>query len=72
MFEETHSGDFQQVIDRLHHEFHGVHAQATVVRCVDSARHGAREVIGEATPRLVERIARQHLQVLELAYAERS
>ncbi|CAM3928900.1 hypothetical protein GCM10009799_03310 [Nocardiopsis rhodophaea] len=63
---------FIPVIDRLMAEFAGVHQQATVTRCVDAARHGAWEVTGKATPDLVERIARQHLQVLALAFAERS
>ncbi|MBB6174469.1 hypothetical protein HNR23_004529 [Nocardiopsis mwathae] len=68
---QTPPRDFTAVIDRLHAEFADVHQQATVARCVDAARHGALEVTGKATPDLVERIARQHLQVLALAFAER-
>lgn len=62
---------FAPVVDLLSAEFSGVHHQSTVTRCVDAARHGAEEVTGRATPNLVERIARQHLQVLALAFAER-
>ncbi|MCY9786666.1 hypothetical protein KIK06_22525 [Nocardiopsis sp. EMB25] len=58
------------VVNRLVSEFSGVHHTATVTRCVDAARHGAQDVTGSATPDLVERIARQHLQVLALAFAE--
>lgn len=70
MPETAHQTDLQQVTDRLCSEFRGIHPGATVHRCVDSAHHGAHEVVGDATPQLVERIARQHLQVLELVYAE--
>jgi hypothetical protein len=38
---------------------------------VAAARHGAEEVTGAATPDLVERIARKHLQVLAIVAAER-
>jgi hypothetical protein len=62
---------FTPVVDLLAAEFSGVHHESTVTRCVDAARHGAEEVTGSATPDLVERIARQHLQVLALAFAER-
>lgn len=62
---------FASVVDLLCSEFSGVHHESTVTRCVDAARHGAEEVTGSATPDLVERIARQHLQVLALAFAER-
>jgi hypothetical protein len=48
----------------LRNEFAGVHPAATVTRCVQAAYHGALEVIGHASPGLVERIARKHLQVL--------
>lgn len=61
---------FSSVVSRLATEFHGVHHRATVTRCVDAARHGAQDVTGRDTPELVERIARQHLQVLAMAYAE--
>ena len=61
---------FGPVVDRLSSEFSGVHHDTTVTRCVDAARHGAEDVTGRATPDLVERIARQHLQVLALAFAE--
>lgn len=61
---------FSPVISRLSSEFSGVHHSSTVSRCVDAARHGAQDVTGLATPDLVERIARQHLQVLALAFAE--
>ncbi|MFD0773231.1 three-helix bundle dimerization domain-containing protein [Streptomonospora algeriensis] len=63
--------DLSPVVDRLNSEFTGVHDAATVTRCVDAARQGALDVTGRATPELVERIARQHLQVLALAFSER-
>ncbi|WP_067974917.1 hypothetical protein [Nocardiopsis trehalosi] len=63
--------DYADVLDRLNSEFAGVHAEDTVARCVDAARQGALDVTGRATPDLVERIARQHLQVLAMAFAER-
>ena len=46
------------------------HPAEMVIRCVEAARHSAEEVIGEASPELVERIARKHLEVLALAAAE--
>ena len=61
---------FSPVVNRLASEFSGVHHSSTVSRCVDAAKHGAQDVTGRATPELVERIARQHLQVLALAFAE--
>ncbi|QVJ01556.1 hypothetical protein KGD82_27115 [Nocardiopsis eucommiae] len=61
---------FSPVVNRLSSEFSDVHHSSTVSRCVDAARHGAQDVTGRATPDLVERIARQHLQVLALAFAE--
>lgn len=61
---------FDPVIQRLAAQFSGVHHASTVTRCVDAAWNGAEAVIGRATPDLVERIARQHLQVLALAFAE--
>ncbi|RNL83206.1 hypothetical protein [Halostreptopolyspora alba] len=64
--------DFSPVVERLSAEFAGVHPRATVIRCVDAARHGAQEVTGLATLDLVERVARQHLQVLAMAFAERN
>lgn len=63
---------FEPVRSRLTEEFSGVHHTSTVTRCVDAARHGAEDVTGKATPDLVERIARQHLQVLALAFAEQA
>lgn len=63
---------FEPVRSRLTKEFSEVHHTSTVTRCVDAARHGAEDVTGKATPDLVERIARQHLQVLALAFAEQS
>ncbi|GAA3761848.1 hypothetical protein HDA32_005756 [Spinactinospora alkalitolerans] len=63
--------EFTPVIRRLSAEFDGVHPEPTISRCVDAARHGAQDVTGRATPDLVERIARQHLKVLALAFAER-
>ncbi|HJE58307.1 MAG TPA: hypothetical protein K8V84_07295 [Nocardiopsis listeri] len=62
---------FSPVVSRLSTEFSQVHHSSIVSRCVDAARHGAQDVTGRATPELVERIARQHLQVLALAFAER-
>ncbi|KIH98771.1 hypothetical protein LP52_11635 [Streptomonospora alba] len=67
----TTPSDLSPVVDRLNNEFTGVHDAATVTRCVDAARQGALDVTGRGTPELVERIARQHLQVLALAFAER-
>ena len=61
---------FSPVVTQLASEFHGVHHSSTITRCVDAARHGAQDVTGRATPDLVERIARQHLQVLALAFSE--
>lgn len=66
-----HLREYIEVVERLAREFDGVHPPATVSRCVDAARHGARDVTGHATPELVERIARKHLQVLALVAAER-
>lgn len=63
--------ELASVATRLSAEFEGVHPQSTVTRCVNAARHGALDVTGRDTPDLVERIARQHLQVLALAFAER-
>ncbi|MDA8372568.1 MAG: hypothetical protein M0026_22220 [Nocardiopsaceae bacterium] len=71
MPEKTASREFTAVIDRLSSEFASVHATETVSRCVEAARQGALDVTGRMTPDLVERIARQHLQVLALAFAER-
>ncbi|GLU47028.1 three-helix bundle dimerization domain-containing protein [Nocardiopsis ansamitocini] len=62
--------EFKPVATRLRAEFEGVHPESTVTRCVNAARHGAQDVTGRATPDLVERIARQHLKVLALAFAE--
>jgi hypothetical protein len=63
-------GTYEEVTEQLTREFVGVHAPETVTRCVDAALHGAEEVIGEANPDLVERIARRHLQVLARAVAQ--
>ncbi len=63
--------EYSHVVDRLSYEFARVHPPATVTRCVDAARHGAQDVTGLATPDLVERVARQHLQVLAMAFEER-
>ncbi|TQN28557.1 hypothetical protein FHX37_3905 [Haloactinospora alba] len=68
---ETAPHDEAPIVNRLHAEFSHVHVPATVSRCVEAAHHGALEVTGEARPDLVERIARQHLQVLAMAFAER-
>ncbi|MEW2357906.1 hypothetical protein [Spirillospora sp. NPDC029432] len=62
---------YAQVGGRLTKEFANVHAADTVARCVEAARHGAEEVTGAASPDLVERIARKHLQVLAVVAAER-
>lgn len=61
---------FEMVAEQLAEEFDDVHPAEVVIRCVDAARHSAEEVIGEASPELVERIARKHLEVLALAAAE--
>jgi hypothetical protein len=62
---------YQQVTERLTEEFTKIHAPTTVSRCVAAARHGAEDVTGSATPDLVERIARKHLQILAVVAAER-
>ncbi len=67
-----HLRDYVNIVERLSVEFDGVHPTGTVSRCVDAARHGARDVTGQATPELVERIARKHLEVLALATAKHS
>jgi hypothetical protein len=61
---------YEAVVEDLAMEFDGVHPAEMVIRCVEAARHSAEEVIGEASPDLVERIARKHLEVLALAAAE--
>ena len=61
---------FEMVAENLAEDFGGVHPPEMVIRCVEAARHSAEEVIGEASPELVERIARKHLEVLALAAAE--
>lgn len=66
-----HLREYLGVLDRLAREFDGVHPMSTVSRCVDAARHGARDVNGYATPEIVERIARKHLEVLAVVVAER-
>ncbi|MGH3318700.1 MAG: hypothetical protein ACRDN9_00710 [Streptosporangiaceae bacterium] len=58
---------YVDVVERLTSEFDGTHPAGTVSRCVAAARHGAEDVTGAASPDLVERIARQHLEVLALA-----
>ncbi|KAB2340815.1 hypothetical protein [Actinomadura rudentiformis] len=72
----AHLGDgdlpgYEEIGERLTEEFGGVHAPETVSRCVAAARHGAHEVTGAASPDLVERIARKHLQVLATVAAEK-
>ncbi|RCV53802.1 hypothetical protein [Marinitenerispora sediminis] len=62
--------ELSSVTRRLRTEFEGVHREETVLRCVKAARQGALEVTGRATADMVERIARQHLRVLALAFAE--
>jgi hypothetical protein len=61
---------FEAVAESLALEFGEVHPAEMVIRCVEAARHSAEEVIGDASPELVERIARKHLEVLALAAAE--
>jgi hypothetical protein len=61
---------YQEVAERLTEEFTKIHSPVTVSRCVAAARHGAEEVTGSATPDLVERIARKHLQILAVVAAE--
>lgn len=62
---------YQEVTERLTEEFDKIHMPTTVSRCVAAARHGAEDVTGSATPDLVERIARKHLQILAVVAAER-
>lgn len=64
------SRTYEQVTEHLTGEFGSVHPAEMVIRCVDAARHGAEEVIGDASPDLVERIARKHLEVLAVVAAE--
>lgn len=72
MPETSHNpDDLTSVVARLHAEFAQVHRDATISRCVTAARQGALAVAGHCTPDLVERIARQHLNVLAAAYAEK-
>ncbi len=61
---------YEAVAETLAREFGEVHPAEMVIRCVEAARHSAEEVIGDASPGLVERIARRHLEVLALAAAE--
>ncbi len=61
---------YETVAEELAKEFDEIHPAEMVIRCVEAARHSAEEVIGEASPDLVERIARKHLEVLALAAAE--
>lgn len=61
---------YVQVAERLAVEFGAIHPPETILRCIDAALHGAEEVIGSASPELVERIARRHLEVLALVAAE--
>lgn len=68
---EGNPGGYDLVVVRLHDEFGGVHGRDTITRCVGAARQGAQDVTGGATPELVERIARKHLEVLALVAAER-
>jgi hypothetical protein len=69
--EDINLPGYREVGDRLTKEFTGVHDSATVTRCVTAARHGAQDVTGSATPDLVERIARKHLQILAAVAAEK-
>lgn len=62
--------EYVDVVERLSTEFDGVHAPGTVSRCVAAARDGAAEAAGEASPGLVERVARKHLEVLAIAANE--
>lgn len=68
--DRDHAG-YHEVRERLAEEFAGTHPLETVSLCVSAARHGAQDVTGSATPDLVERIARKHLQVLATVAAEK-
>lgn len=61
---------YETVAETLAGEFGEIHPAEMVIRCIEAARHGAEEVAGEATPELVERIARKHLEVLAVVAAE--
>lgn len=61
---------YEAVAEDLAREFGEVHPAEMVIRCVEAARHSAEEVIGEASPELVQRIARKHLEVLAMAATE--
>lgn len=62
---------YEGVATRLASEFSGVHNGETVSHRLAAAQHGAHEVTGKATPDLVKRIARKHLQVLARVTRER-
>jgi hypothetical protein len=63
---------YEEVTESLTEEFAGIHPPALVSRCVAAARHSAEDVTGSATPDLVQRIARKHLQILATVAAERN
>ncbi|MFC4908842.1 hypothetical protein [Actinomadura gamaensis] len=62
---------YDEIGERLAREFSGVHDGRTVERCLAAARYGALEVTGNASPELVERVARKHLKVLAVVAAEK-
>lgn len=61
---------YEEVAETLIEEFSDVHPPALVSRCVAAARHSAEDVTGAATPDLVRRIARKHLEILATVAAE--
>lgn len=67
---ESDADAYAAIVVRLRGEFAETHPESTVAQCVTAAKQGATQVTGAATPDLVERIARQHLRVLDLAHSQ--
>lgn len=67
---ESDADAYAAIVERLRGEFADAHLESIVARCVDAARQGAKQVTGDEPPDLVERIARQHLRVLDLAHSQ--
>lgn len=63
MLRTNHHKDMQHVTARLRAEFDTL-PHCSVERCVTDTWHCARHLGFEATPRLVERVAREHLRAL--------
>ncbi|GAA3723862.1 hypothetical protein [Salinactinospora qingdaonensis] len=63
MLKTYHAGGLQQVTARLVSEFSAV-SHSRVERCVSDTWRCAEHLGFEATPGLVERVAREHLQAM--------